>query len=416
MLEAVAAAVARLPVPHEREAQAVVTAALQELNRDLVAWLRRADGADTFTAQRYRTMIVQLRAAFDALQRRVGEATAEQLSAAAPGVAELSAKNLRREVTFFARRFGLGTPPALAQAARLATGEGVLLRQFETSAARYAGRMRRDIERALATGMVRGETFAELTSRLQRQRGPRGPVALRGTAGELGAVVEVIPEGLFRRYRSWAERLVRTELMQAYNQQHVRDIAAHDEDDPGYRMRWDASNDRRTCSICRTLDDQVVEVGKRWDGRSAGAGRAEIPSPPAHPRCRCVVVPWREEWGDAAAPEVAKKLPRKAPQKARLPGYDDLPDTDAGARRMLLGSKIDVSKFTMFDEPIRATSEDRLESIRDLYRQGRQNEGRGVIVSVSPRGVYEVIDGRHRILVAPEFPNDKLKITFVRGL
>jgi len=412
ILAAVAASVARLPRPYEREAQGIVAAALIELNRDLEAWLLRADGADRFTAQRYRSMIMQLRTAFDALQERVGSATSDQLAAAAPGMAELSASNLRRATMLFSERFGLGSPPALDQAARIAVGENVLMRQFESGSARYAGRMRRDIERSLAVGMVRGETFSELTTRLQRQRGPRGPVALRGIAGAPGAVIEVIPEGLFRRYRFWAERLVRTELMQAYNQQHIRDIVEHNKEDPGYRLRWDASNDKRTCSICRALDGQVVDVGQPWDGLAAGAGRAEIYGPPVHPRCRCVVVPWREEWGNAKATEVARRPARKS----RLPKYEDVPATDKGTRRMLRGPDLDMSKFTMFDKPIQATSEERLESIRDLYRQGRQNEGRGVVVAILPNGTYEVIDGRHRLLVAPEFPEQKLRVTFVRGV
>lgn len=64
--------------------------------------------------------------------------------------------------------------------------------------------------------------------------------------------------------------------------------------------------------------------------------------------------------------------------------------------------------------PIGATSEARLQRVRGLFDAGRQNQGRGVVVAVSRGGRMEVVDGRHRILVARE-RGEKLKVTFVRG-
>jgi hypothetical protein len=56
-------------------------------------------------------------------------------------------------------------------------------------------------------------------------------VARRGVAGEPGAVTEVIAEGLFKRYRYWACRIVRTELQSATNgllDEGIRELHSRD--------------------------------------------------------------------------------------------------------------------------------------------------------------------------------------------
>src|SRR5690606_9447859 len=142
-------------------------------------------------------------------------------------------------------------------------------------------------------GLAQNETFAQLTNRLRRLGGPRGLVALRGIAGRPGAHVEEIAEGLFRRYRNWAERLARTEVMSAYNVQHRDAIeeleAGRVPGEPQYFARWDASPDSRLCPICRDLDRKLAPMGGAFPGGLA--------HPPAHPSCRGVVVAWSPAWG-----------------------------------------------------------------------------------------------------------------------
>jgi SPP1 gp7 family putative phage head morphogenesis protein len=53
------------------------------------------------------------------------------------------------------------------------------------------------------------------------------------------------------------------------------------------QMRWQTSADEMVCPVCRPLSGQVVEVGA--DGFPIDDG--EVAFPPAHPRCRCWVVP-----------------------------------------------------------------------------------------------------------------------------
>jgi hypothetical protein len=130
--------------------------------------------------------------------------------------------------------------------------------------------------------MVRGETFEELTRRLVKHGGPRGLVSLRGVIGEPGAIAENISEGLFRRYNHWAERIVRTEGLHAYNVQHQTALEEADRQDPGYSKRWDAAADRRLCELCAELDGKVVELDGVFVRDRQGR---DIPHPPRHPNC-----------------------------------------------------------------------------------------------------------------------------------
>jgi len=154
--------------------------------------------------------------------------------------------------------------------------------------------------------------------------------------------------------------------------------------------------------IWRTVRDERV----RDDHRARDGERFQWDDPPSdgHPgqpiQCRCYPEPVFDEILNTAA--------------TKPPKYSEIPPE--GVEREISGADLNLRKFTAFDRPIKATSEERLQSIRDLFRQGRQNQGRGVIVAALRDGTYEVVDGRHRLLVAPEFPNQKLKIRFERGV
>lgn len=95
--------------------------------------------------------------------------------------------------------------------------------------------------------------------------------------------------GLGRKYRYWAERLVRTETQAAYNhvhQGHVTGIAA-DLKPHGVLVekRWDASLDMRVCKDCRRMHGAVVATAGNFT-----VGKRAVRYPPAHPNCRCCLV------------------------------------------------------------------------------------------------------------------------------
>jgi hypothetical protein len=201
----------------------------------------------------------------------------------------MAIRHLEQETAQFAAVFGHSIRPlALDTAAIVAAGDRILIPRYRASAARYGFNVTDDIRRQLALGMVRGETFFELTERMSRMGGPRGVVSLRGVAGELGAVIEHIPEGLFRRYRYWGERVVRTEGIHALNVNQLEGLRDMEHEDPGYLKRWDSTGDSRLCVQCRDLDGDVRPINEQFPGG--------ILVPPAHPGCRCSLTPWRAEW------------------------------------------------------------------------------------------------------------------------
>ena len=78
---------------------------------------------------------------------------------------------------------------------------------------------------------------------------------------------------VFEVSKSRAEMIARTESIRVFNTSAVRRY-----EQAGIRKwRWVTALDERTCSICFPLNGRVYRIG-------------EAP-PPAHPRCRCTVVP-----------------------------------------------------------------------------------------------------------------------------
>lgn len=272
--------------------------ARNELRRDLTDWLANApDGDERFTAQQYRRALLALETSLDRMAQLAPDMQAA-LGNNATAAGALAVANLEQQVARFGAAFGESVYPTdLQLAAVLAKGDGLRIKHYRTSAARYAGAVGEDIRHQLAVGVAKNESFAQLKARLVKLGGPKGWVATRGVLGEPGAVAEHIAEGLFRRHRYWAERVVRTELIEAYNQNHQAGLellneARNPKTTAEYVERWDSSLDKRACPICRDLDRRVAKVGGEFKG---GYKR-----PPAHPNCRCVLVAWHVSWGDIA--------------------------------------------------------------------------------------------------------------------
>lgn len=308
----------------------VLDAAEIELTKELSLWKALGKGDERFTAQLYRQALVQIRGTLERIRGPVAETLASALRHGGQVAGNLATKHLIQEITKFSQYFeGAIRPIPLNIAKVLAEGKKTLWPRFKTSANRYVGQVGKDIQKQLAIGVVKGETIDQLTSRLAKLGGPRGQVYLKGMPGSPKAKAEYIAEGLFKRYRYYAERLARTEVINAYNTTALDGMEELEREDPGYYKRWDAAIDRRTCVICAGLDDLVRPLDKDF---SYG-----LSQPPAHPNCRCAQVIWRKEWkeashkddilgkvhegkepkGVAAVPHTVKLNKRKAKEKSK---------------------------------------------------------------------------------------------------
>lgn len=270
---------ARMLIPLEQ--------AQREVERDLMFWLRRQDGDARFTTQRYRSALTQIRAGLDHI-KGLAPVVAEALDDAGAIVAAMAPEHVERQIVRLGQLFEPNAvqPVSIDAGIVIARGDEILIDRFATSARRYAGEARDKIVNELVVSRVRGESIFEMTDRLQRQ----------------------LPS-VFQANRSSAERLARTEVMNAYNVYHVEALREAQEDDPEMVARWDSSFDTRRCEICRSLDGQTANVVKgetfvavwtRHTRKGARTSRLVVKRPPAHPWCRCVLIPWRKHWPDYA--------------------------------------------------------------------------------------------------------------------
>jgi hypothetical protein len=237
-------------------------------------------------------------------QRLIAQTEQQALRAAKRGMLQLS-----REMGALAERFtGIVRPPRLAQAARmtqaLAGTRSSLLRSIPTSFDRYGDAMISRFESTMRVGMVQGLTLDQMTAALTGHGGPRGTVSMAATMtpeGVLRLREEDIPEGLFRRYRSWAERIVRTESVFAYNgARHDGLRIMQQEDFPDLKRKIVAILDNRTASDSIGVNGQIRKLDEEFED---GLGRRYL-YPPGRPNDRETVIPWRDVWAERATQAV----------------------------------------------------------------------------------------------------------------
>lgn len=291
VLDRVTNEVAALPEDSLRKLAPVLREAEREVASDLARWLRTVeDGEERFTAQRYRSLLLQLRHGRQEIEwaQRVRIGTFDALRHGGKDAGSMAMRHLTEEVARFSAAFGGPAPIDLERAGVLAKGDRLLIPRFKSSAARYAGNILDDIKRQFSIGVVRQESFWEMTNRLQRLGRRRLVRVAKGEIGEAGEVGNNIAAGLFTRYRYWGERVVRTEMINAYNQNADDGLVEMAKDDPRMLKRWDASLDYRCCIICRKLHGETVKPHENFSGGN--------PHPPAHCNCRCAEVAWMEHW------------------------------------------------------------------------------------------------------------------------
>lgn len=271
---------ARLLLPALRQAEA-------ELAQQLKRWTEETpDGELRWTAQSYRAARLFAGRTIQALELALLELVDKSTARAQ----DMALRHLTEEVARFSAIFGVPRTISLDVARQVATGRSYIIPRVRTSAARYGKNIGADIQQRLLVDILKGASVYETTERLVQSAGPRGFVSLKGVAGEEGAVVEYIPEGLFVRFRSWAERIVRTETASAYGAQRQMGLREAHGQLPRLRRRWFA--DPSACPlICLPLNGVVTGVEGTWS-----TPNGSIDHEPAHPNCMCTTQPWSSDW------------------------------------------------------------------------------------------------------------------------
>lgn len=255
-----------------------------ELTVGLGEWLKEHGGDERFTSGQMRNALGSVREALQTI-RNLQPYMAGQLETLRTVAATMATDHAIAQVRSFGMLYEQRLRPTnLRIAAVLEKGDRLLIRRHATSARRYAGAMERHIRRQLAVGVLKGESFDQMTTRLARL----APRRLFDAALEPAAAAA---RGLTQLPRAQASRLIRTESIHAYNVYHTESITDLAEDEPDIGKRWDASLDRRGCELCRRLDGQWRESGQKFEMNGLF-----FDHPPAHPHCRCTTVAWSKEW------------------------------------------------------------------------------------------------------------------------
>lgn len=267
-------------------------AARRELKTGLEKWLATApDGEERFTAQQMRAGLLQLDGALRAV-RRIHPLMEGALGLRSKLLGADAVEDARRQVVDFSARFGTPIKVDFDVAAIVAQGEQMLVPRFKASAQRYSDNVQRDIRLQLAIGVLRGETWAQMSKRLAGREAFQGAIAgVPGFKPTAGWIAGAASDRLGNKYAWWSERLVRTEMVNAYAEHHEMAIRRANELDPEIGSMWDSAADWRLCPVCRQLDGEFRMVGQLFE-----AAGVAVEHPPAHPCCRCVKYAWRRDW------------------------------------------------------------------------------------------------------------------------
>lgn len=191
-----------------------------------------------------------------------------------------AAQTLKHELESLAGQFADIPPPQLVHAAALAAGKNLVLDRYPRSAARYAGQVKDDLKLQFGIGLAKGETIGQLTKRIANISTFKAAV----DANHPEHAAKAMAAGLSRRYENWANRLVRTELVNSYNYTATQGIKKAHEMDDRVVMVWDAANDMRVCPACRDMHGRNIMPGAKGGFFSRMINRG-VDYPPLHPYC-----------------------------------------------------------------------------------------------------------------------------------
>jgi len=284
------------------------------LGERLARW-NAIDGGDaSFSAASARAYRAQVQMVSAEVQAGLGRLATDLSQASwAAGAARATTELSQLEAAFT----GVVRSPRIVQAMRFdeSRGRGAsLLRSIDTSADRYGQYMISQFEGQMQLGLVAGLTQTEMVEMLTGHGGPRGEVSIRARVVN-GRVVRTetatIHEGLFVARRAWAQRIVRTEISNAYNGAKVEALSELQRSIPGLRKKILAHFDARTATDSVSVHGQVRSLNGPDAFFTDGAGRV-YEHPPARPNDRETVIPWEDEWPDV--PSTAELTPGQVSQ------------------------------------------------------------------------------------------------------
>jgi SPP1 gp7 family putative phage head morphogenesis protein len=88
-----------------------------------------------------------------------------------------------------------------------------------------------------------------------------------------------------------SETLARTEVIRAHSEGTLNRFERFGVDEVTVQAEWTTAGDSRVCPICRALEGRTFTVQKARSGSFTFEDREYPVRPPAHPNCRCALIP-----------------------------------------------------------------------------------------------------------------------------
>lgn len=130
--------------------------------------------------------------------------------------------------------------------------------------------LRNDIGRELTRGMIEGKSVPNIAKQIL----------------DTGITMDGI-RPVFKNIEARAETIARTELKRAANVTHLENYKQLLVQFPGTKIEWVAKNCSKKCDYCQKVLNGMLVV----PGANFVAPGFVGTHPPAHPRCRCTIVP-----------------------------------------------------------------------------------------------------------------------------
>lgn len=269
---------ARLPEAAARSARAVMGGVKRETAKGIGKWMKAQDPKETMDAGKLAALQRDLRGkvkgrATYPWEQHVRNGLNDTLATYVERTSSTAAHHAFEEARFFDRVLQ-GPAVRLPTAKTIAetTGEA-LAERLDGAVERTVERISRDLKNRLASAVVDEEPIESMVSRI-------GGAEARALldASELEAAGEAVGESLVEMAESYVERMVKTEVGNAYNAakgEAIDEIAQENEDEYITLKRWDATLDNATCDECHDLHEVTIELDEEFEGG--------LDQPPAHP-------------------------------------------------------------------------------------------------------------------------------------
>lgn len=145
--------------------------------------------------------------------------------------------------------------------------QGLLASHFETSVKRYGMDMLNGVRRELFVGMRTGDTLGSIVQKISGMQGPLGAVG-----------------------KSSGERLVRTEVSNAYGSAQHSGLEQASHQVPGLKKVW-LHVGSFLCKTCGPLHGTERPLDGTWT-----IGKRKVAHAPGHPNCTCRVSAMKKSW------------------------------------------------------------------------------------------------------------------------